>query len=171
MGASSGRPFSLVTANQEEPRPKTTTGRAGAADGTRAYTWIGPNGRVRTIKNTEMWKLVKTDFALSQMQISSGLWTALLTPHTSTAHSAVRVTTASVWSTSTYIILYYTRKVGMGHQDIPRMDKTYPQKRIWYSYVVYQEELKGCTHPHKLAWYPYVVYLWSDDGARPPSVV
>lgn len=146
MRASSGRPFSLVTANQEEPRPKTTTGRAGAADGTRAYTWIGPNGLVRTIKNTEMWKLVKTDFALSQMQVSSGLWTALLTPHTSTAHSAVRVTTASVWSTSTYIV--YTRKVGMGHQDIPRMDKTYTQKRVWYSYVVYL----------------------SYDGARPPSV-
>ena len=25
----------------------------------------------------------------------------------------------------------------MGHQDIPRMDKTYTQKRVWYSYVVY----------------------------------
>ena len=92
--ASSGRPFSLVTADQEEPSPKTTAGRARAADGTRAYTWSGPNGLVRTIKNTEMWKLAKADFALSQnASFQRGRWTALLTPHPSTAHGAVRATT------------------------------------------------------------------------------
>ena len=147
MGASSGRPFSLVATNQEKPKPETKKEEGRALPGTRAYIWIGPNGLFVQSNLERCGSSSKRTLAFSQMRIPSGLWTALLTSPNSCSGSTVRVTTSQSG--------LKTHLRTQGRDGAPGGCS--------------KEELTK-RDTHKLVWCSCVSSLYS-DGARPPSVV